>query len=228
LVFQNAGGQIAAWFLDGTGTALNFSTGAGLKPGSKLIYASSTGGYSLKTVADVNGDGIGDLLFQNTTGQLAVWFLDGTGNVINHSTGSGLVPGSKIIYSGALTTWRLAGAADLNGDGIVDFVFQDANGTIACWILDGTGNAINFTTGSGLKPGSQYLYSSPIVDYKILATRDINGDGTTDFIFQNTAGQLATWCLNGTGAQIDFNTGSGVVPGSKVIYSSSLGDWRVR
>ena len=47
---------------------------------------------------------------------------------------------------------------------------------------------------------------------------DFNGEGNADLIFQNNAGQLVAWYMNGSGS----------VSSSAFISSGGLGDWRVR
>jgi len=226
-VFQDASGQIARWFLDGTGNAINFSTGSGVKPGSGLLYGSPLGDWEIVGRADINSDGIQDLIFQNNLGKIAGWFLDGTGTAVNFSTGAGLKPGSKTLYDTALTGWRIVDVADINGDGSPDFIFQNTSGLIAGWFLDGSGNFVDFSAGSGLKPGSKLLYGTALGDWKIAACADINGDGKNDLVFQNTAGLIAVWFLDGSGNAINFSTGAGLAPGARLLYPSSLGDWRV-
>ena len=48
-------------------------------------------------------------------------------------------------------------------------------------------------------------------------SRDLNGDGNADIFFQNNAGQIAAWYLNGAGA----------VTSSAYLYTGGLGDWKV-
>lgn len=227
LIFQNSVGQVAVWFLDGTGNTVNFSTGSGLKPGSKLLYAGGLGDWSIKAVGDVNGDGKDDLVFQNGMGQIYVWFLDGSGNDVNFATGRGLKPGSKFIYGAGLGDWKIAGMGDLNGDGINDFVFRNSSGQVFAWFLDGTGNAVHWGTGSGLKPGSKFIYSGGLGDWKVKEVADLNDDGIADLVFQNGAGQIYAWFLDGSGDDVNFASGKGLKPGSKFIYGGGLGDWRV-
>ena len=178
--------------------------------------------------ADVNGDGFPDLVFQNTAGQIYVWFLDGSGNAVNFSTGSGLKPGSQILYGGALGDWRVVGCVDINTDGKADLIFQNGAGQIYAWLLDGTGAAINFANGSGLRPGSGFLYGAGLGDWRVVGFADMNDDGVPDLIFQNTTGQIYAWLLDGSGNAVNFSTGIGLKPGSRFLYTSGLGDWRVR
>ena len=227
-VFQNGAGQLFEWFLDGTGTTINYATGAGLKPGSKLLYGAGLGGLRLVARADVNNDGIPDLIFQNSTGQIYKWLLDGSGNAIDFATSSGLKPGSGYLYGSSLGGWRVVAVADINGDGFPDLVYQNSVGQIYRWHLDGTGNTINYSTGAGLKPGSGFLYGSGLGGWRIVAVADINGDGIPDLVFQNSAGHIYKWYLDGTGNTISFATSSGLKPGYGYLYPSALGDWRIR
>ena len=227
LVFQNTGtGQVYAWFLNGTGASINFSTGSGIKSAGYL-YGGSLVGWRLAGIADVNGDGKADLVFQNSgTGQVYAWFLDGSGASINFSTGSG-IKGTGYLYGGSLVGWQLAGVGDLNGDGIPDLVFQNTStGQIYAYALDDTGDSVNFTTGSGTK-GSGYIYGGNLVGWRLAGIGDMNGDGIPDLLFQNTGtGQVYAWFLDGSGASVNFTTGSGL-KGASYLYGGSLPGWQL-
>ena len=56
---------------------------------------------------------------------------------------------------------------DISSDGIQDVILQNNAGQIYSWLLDGTGNTVNFSTGAGLKPGSNYLYSGGLGDWRV-------------------------------------------------------------
>ena len=238
LVFQNDAGQIAAWYMNGSGTA----TSAG------YVYSGGLGDWKVKGMADMNGDGNTDYIFQNTAGQIAVWYMTPTGTLASsvilysgglgdwkltaasdingdgkadlifqntagqiavwYMNGSGGASSSAMLYSGGLGDWKVTGVADLNGDGKADIVFQNAVGQIAVWYMNGNGGI----------SGSAMLYSGGLGDWKLAAIAEMNGDGKADLIFQNTAGQIAVWYMNGSGG----------VSGSAMLYSGSLGDWRVR
>ena len=236
LIFQNSVGQIYVWFLDGTGNAINFSTGAGLKTGlgTKYLYAGGLGDWRVVACTDVNGDGFPDLVFQNNAGQLYVWFLDGSANTINFSTGAGLKTGlaPKFLYPGGLGDWRVAACTDMNGDGFPDLVFQNNAGQLYVWFLDGSASTINFSTSAGLRAGMAptFLYGAGLGDWRVFACTDLNGDGIPDLIFQNNAGQIIAWFLDGTGTTLNFSTGAGFRPGvaAAYLYTGGLGDWRIR
>ncbi|MEO6784591.1 MAG: FG-GAP-like repeat-containing protein, partial [Chthoniobacteraceae bacterium] len=137
---------------------------------------------SRKSPLDLNGDGKDDLVFQNTAGQLAVWYLNGFGSTLT----------AGFLYSGGLGDWRLVGKADMNNDGNTDLVFQNAAGQIAVWFLNGNGGTL--TAG--------YLYSGGLGDWRIVGIADLNGDGNADLVFQNKAGQIVVWYLNGNGGTL--------------------------
>ena len=198
LVFQNTIGQIAAWYMNGSGVALSVA----------YLYTGNLGDWRIVGIADFNDDGNADLVFQNTAGQIAVWHMNGSG----HSIGSGW------IYTGSLGDWKIVGIADLNGDGSADLIFQNGMGQITAWFMDQTGGFISW--------GS--IYSGGLGDWKLKSVADMNGDGNADFVFQNGLGQIAVWFLDGSGATVDFISGQGIKPGSRLIYSAGLGDWRLR
>jgi cyclophilin family peptidyl-prolyl cis-trans isomerase len=218
-VFQNsASGQIYTWFLDGSGNAVTGTQG--LAPGSKYLFTGALGDWQLVGMGDVNGDGIPDLIYQNTAGQIYTWFLDGSGNAVSGS--QGLAPGSKYLFTGALGDWRVVGVGDVNGDGIPDLIFQNTAGQIYAWFLDGSGNAVSGTQGV---IGSKYLFTGGLGDWRVVGVGDVNGDGIPDLIFQNTAGQIYAWFLDGSGNAVSGTQG---VVGSKYLFTGGLGDWRIK
>ena len=227
-VFQDGNGRIASWLLDGSGNAVDFAMGRGARPGSRVMSTAALGDWKLKVTADVNGDHIPDFIFQNNAGQIAAWILDGTGNAVNFATGQGVKAPPKMISSAALGDWKLKAVQDLDGDHIPDFVFQNAAGQVAAWILDGTGNAVNFASGQGLKAPPKIISSVAIGDWKLKAMEDLDGDHIPDFVFQNDAGQVAAWILDGTGNAVNFATGQGVKAPPKMISSAALGDWKLK
>jgi hypothetical protein len=79
--------------------------------------------WKLVGTGDFNGDGKSDLLWQNTSGQVAIWEMDGT-NVID-SAKVGPNPGPS---------WKVVGTGDFNGDGFSDILLQNKNtGAVSEW-----------------------------------------------------------------------------------------------
>ena len=135
LLFQHTAGYLAAWTLNGSGVV---SSGIPIYNGAGLAD------WRLAGTADVNGDGIPDLLLQHTDGYIVAWTMNG----------SGAITGGISIYTGTgLAGWRLAGVADVNGDGIPDLIFQHTLGYLAAWTLNGSGvvtSGISIYSGAGL------------------------------------------------------------------------------
>jgi len=131
-------------------------------------------------VADFNGDGHPDLVWQDpATGTSQVWFMGGT-------------PGTTVIGSAGLSgssTWRIVGAADLNGDGHPDLIWQDpATGTSQVWYMGGAQG----TTFDGAA-----AISGPNA-WRIVGVADFNGDGHPDLIWQDPAtGMSQVWLMSG-------------------------------
>jgi plastocyanin len=115
--------------------------------------------------------------WQNTSGTLALWSMDGT-NAVQKTV---LTPPS----SGA--TWRVAGTTDFNGDDQTDLLFESSAGGVAAWLMNGSDRQTN----SYLTP----RLTDP--SWQARAIGDLNGDGGHDILWQRTDGFLATWLMNG-------------------------------
>src|SRR4029450_9600189 len=98
--------QMAVWLMRGTQL---------LQPGPE-IPGPSGAGWSAATATDFNGDNMADVIWSNPgTNQMAVWLMRGT---------QLLLPGPEIpgpIGEG----WSVAHAADFNGDGMADVIWNN-------------------------------------------------------------------------------------------------------
>ena len=77
-----------------------------------------------------------------------------------------------------------------------------------------TGSAIITVTATDTDGNSAQTTFNVSVTRQV---RDFSGDGNADFLFQNSAGQIAAWYLNTSGATI----------GTATLYGAGLGDWRI-
>jgi hypothetical protein len=137
-------------------------------------------------VADFNGDGVPDLVWQNTTTrQVTVHYYGGAGGAV--------MTGWNWLSSSSVPGWTVRAAADFNGDGVPDLVWQnDATGQVTVHYYGGSGGATYL--------GWNYLNKAGVVGWHIKAATDFNGDGVPDLVWQNdTTGQVTVNYYGGAG-----------------------------
>jgi len=166
-------GHLVVWLMNG-GT---FSANEWISP----TPVSDTQ-WKVRTVADMDQDGIPDLVWQHTgTGGLAIWFMAGTRRV---STGT-------IAASVPDPAWVLAAAADLNGDSYPDFLWHNTTtGELVVWYMRNASIA-----------GEEALTPDRLSDtsWRLRGAIDLDRNGSPDLIWQNLAsGDVATWLMSGT------------------------------
>jgi hypothetical protein len=181
---------IAAWFLQQHTNRLS----------AALLRNSSTA-WQIVTMADFNNDEQADCLWQNGRGQVAVSLLEGTNFV------STILLRNGIAVSGG---WRAVGAADFNGDGETDILWQNNAGQLAVWFM----NETTFLNAAVVRPG----YNA-VPDWRLAGLGDVDGDGNTDFLWQHTGGQLAAWLMDGVTfvRSLSLNGAQPVVAGSRMV-----------
>lgn len=146
--------------------------------------------------ADLNGDGKSDILWQNnSTGQRAVWLMNGTRFSSSASLGT------------LATSWDIVGSGDFNGDGRSDILWQDTSGARAIWLMNGTSLSAGVSLGT------------VTTSWEIAGSGDFNGDNKGDILWQdNATGQRAVWLMNGT--RFSRSVGLGTVATSWKIVGS--------
>ena len=129
--------------------------------------------------SDFNGDGHSDILWQNTSGQAAIWEMNGTSQVVG---------GNALVGSNPGPSWKAIGTGDFNDDGHSDILWQNTNGQAAIWEMDGT-NVI----------GGGTVSANPGPSWKAIGTGDFTCDGfSDDILWQNTSsGQVSIWEMSG-------------------------------
>ena len=156
------------------GQGLDLCTGIGVPVIDSLIEALE--GDLQTTVKgvdkDFNGDGYADLVWENTGGQHAIWFLNK--GVFQYG----------IVLPTVSPTWHIAGVGDFLGNGQSDLVWENTGGQHSIWILN---NGV-----------FQYGIVLPTVSdgWHIVGAGDFNSDGQADLVWENTGGQHAIWILN--------------------------------
>jgi hypothetical protein len=194
-----AAGSNADWLtissssLSGTGSrTISFSVAGNNSNNTRtgIIYSGSrsltvTQAAKASKFADLNGDGLNDLIWQNhMTGELAVWHMNG----VNIKSGNALAPGNV-----GDSNWKIMGAFDANLDGQTDILFQHDAGYVVIWRM--AGDSLMETV---------VLSESVVADprWRIAGTGDLDRDGFTDIFWQHPNGQVAVWYLYGNGFQV--------------------------
>jgi hypothetical protein len=136
--------------------------------------------WKISGIGDLNGDGSRDFVWQHDDGSLAAWLLRG-----NQVTSASYLSVNRMPDS----TWKIRGVGDTNGDGRADLIWQNADGRLAVWMMNGT----QVVSTSMLSIPSM---SSPA--WQIRGVGDTNGDGRADLLWHKSdTGDLGVWFLNG-------------------------------
>jgi hypothetical protein len=77
--------------------------------------------------------------------------------------------------------------ADFYGNGISDVLWQNIDGQVAIWQMNGTTPIAEKLAGPNSGPS-----------WHVIATGDFNSDNYSDILFQNQSGEIAIWEMNGT------------------------------
>ena len=138
--------------------------------------------WSVVGTGDFNGDSYGDILWRDTSGNLGIWFMNGT--TIVQTAVVGNVP----------TAWTVAGA-DSKGD---IFWYNTTTREVGMWVMNGA------------KVVQTVDFGSVPANWKIAGIGDFDGNGSTDILWRDTSGNVGIWLMNGT--QILSTTVLGNVP----------------
>jgi hypothetical protein len=171
---------------DTAGQAVHWSMGgAGGNTELSWAWISQTGvpGWRIRAVADFNADGYQDIFWVNdTTRQAVVWYMGGSGGNVEQSW--------EWINQTGLPGWSLVGAADFNGDGIPDLLWQnDTTRQVVIWYMNGAGTSGAHTWA--------WLSQNGVPGWSVKAIGDFNHDGTPDVVWQSDlARQAVVWYMS--------------------------------
>jgi hypothetical protein len=177
-------GGVKVWLMDGV-TPLEGLTSGVIKDSYPL-------NWQIKAVADFDGDGKNDILWQNRiTGGTIIWLLDGITSV-TELVAAGRTAMIKDSYP---LSWQIKAVADFDGDGKNDILWQHnrTGGTIV-WLLDGV-TPVSELVAAGR---TAMIKDSYPLNWQIKGLGDYNGDGKNDIFWQHrTTGQVVVWLLDG-------------------------------
>ncbi|MBK7674875.1 MAG: FG-GAP repeat protein [Candidatus Accumulibacter sp.] len=212
--------------------------------------AQDAAGSSVAAAGDFNGDGLGDLVVgapvsspygKPYAGRSYIVFGKTSGNAINlQSIGSGYDGGCAIIGPDALdlTGYNVAGAGDINGDGLADVIVGAPGSTSGrSYVVFGRpySGIIEFSTIEyGM--GGFVINGQGADDFtgsSATGAGDINGDGLADLVVGARYSDPATGTDAGRSYVIFGSTSSAVAqsrvdwfgtPGSEVLTSTADGE----
>jgi hypothetical protein len=185
--------------------------------------------WSVVGQRDFNGDGKAGILWQNTSGELQIWFMNGL-----------QVSSKATLASKAPTDSTLYGTGDLTGDGKGDLLWRDSKtGAVTAWLMNGSTVTGTANLGSMLTnwaivasdaqgdifwrdtagdlemwqvQGAKVVKASlgtVAKNWAIAGVGDFNGDGNTDILWRDSStGTAQIWLMNGTKVLSKTNIGT--------------------
>jgi hypothetical protein len=120
---------------------------------------------------DFNADHKSDIVWRDTSVNVAIWLMNGTTVTNQNSSFVSTLPAQ----------WAIVGQRDFNGDGKADLLWRDTSGNVAIWEMNGT--AI-------LNQNSSFVSNVPTPQWSVLGTGDFNGDTKGDILWQDSSGNV--------------------------------------
>jgi hypothetical protein len=124
--------------------------------------------------------GQSELIWQDpVSGESQMWWLGGP---------QGITPLTTVATSGS-NPWRIVAAADLDGNGTPDLIWQNpVSGETQAWLMGGA-------QGNTVLAALLIVTSNP---WRVVAVNDFNGDGQPDLVWQDpVSGFVQIWFLGG-------------------------------
>jgi hypothetical protein len=133
--------------------------------------------------ADFNGDGFGDLVWQNpSNGAADIWLMN--------PTDPPTIASSVVVSTG--NSWHIVAAADFDGEGYEDLVWQDpVHGTVQIWYMGGA-NGTTFQAAADVP-------NSTGNSWHVVAAANFSQDGyAAELVWQDpVAGGAQIWYMGG-------------------------------
>ncbi len=180
------------WYYENTGDSLNPAFTLRTKDFLSILDA---GGNASPAVADLNGDGLPDLVIgadQPSGGVL--WLLENTGSRTHPSFAL-----ADTLFSPVSGNTLAPAFADLNGDGLPDMAVGEFSGVVKIFLNIGTRNSPRFDTASA------HVTTFTTGPYNASpAFADIDRDGDQDLFVGKSNGQILYYRNDGDASSPNF------------------------
>jgi hypothetical protein len=183
LAFSTGDGTVPVWGLNGS----QIAAAAYTTLGGTTVGVPAPGWNIVDATGDFSGNGNSDILWQTSTGQVAIWEMNGS----QIQSAAYTTLGGSVVGVPA-PGWQILGVADFFGAGDNDILWQTGNGSPAIWEMNGTQIVgASYTTLNGTVVGA------PGPDWHIIGAGDFTGNGQDDLLWRTDNGALAIWEMNG-------------------------------
>jgi hypothetical protein len=185
LIYQNqATGQVNADYYGGSG-------GSVFQGWMCLSCGIDVTDWQVKAVADFTGSGLPDLIYQNTqSGQVNVDYYGGV-------SGNSFTGWACLSCGISTTDWHLVGAADFDGNGVPDLVYQNTQTNQVNVDYYGGANGTTLIGWACISCGID------TTDWQVVGVADFDGNGVPDLVYQNTqTGQVNVDYYGGSGGAV--------------------------
>ena len=187
ILWRTNSGQVAAWLGQANGSFI-----ANALPTARADW-------HVAATGDFNGDGRDDIMWRHDfEGQVENWLGQANGSFVSVAAGN---PG---------TAWQVESVGDFNNDGRDDIVWRNDEGTVIDWLGQASGGFADNSDDAYYQVADSWSVDGGDIRYgvtEIDARNDFNGDGRSDLLLRNTAGQVVNWLGQANGGLV-LNAGS--------------------
>ncbi|MEI6209704.1 MAG: DUF1566 domain-containing protein [Desulfuromonadales bacterium] len=201
----SCGATCSASFTNGTSVTLTATpdTGSAFAGWSGACSGTGTCTVTMDTAWSVRA------VFKLPTTPSITWYHQGDGKVSGITTNGSSITGGAQFWQEPKQAWSIVGQGDFDGDGIRDFVWWNSTtGQVYIMLM---------SSPTAVKSGAT-VFTEPNTNWRIVATGDINGDGTTDLIWWNR--------LTGQVYAIMLQNGKTIL-GTGMIYTEPNTAWKI-
>lgn len=155
--------------------------------GTATASAPNLGSYARPTVADLDNDGLLDVLVGSNDGTLRRYEQTAPNSITFNNLGRMKLADGTAIDAGSVDKPLLT---DYNGDGFLDMLLGNQAGTIVLYTQSAANSAVFRSLGTLTTDGSTAINMAGLNGFAAPAITDIDGDGLLDLYVGNGSGTV--------------------------------------